>query len=140
MEEGIIYVAFLFFLAATAAVTISLLKKRNAKTTSDHSSGNAAYSNIPKSKDGPEYDAAVLLAILREQLNYSREDVSTLQEEVEQLTAQVLAIRNDVLFFLANNSKETKVDIGRLEIELGKINNRLDNYRIILSRIEENTR
>lgn len=138
MEEGIIYAAIILF---TLVAAILLKKRDGAKTTANNPGRDEAAPNIPQSKDPPpEYDNAVLLAILREQLNYSREDVSTLQEEVEKLTAQVLSIRNDVLFFLANNSKETKIDIGRLEIELGKINNRLDNYRIILSRIEEHTR
>lgn len=136
MEEVIIYVTLLFLLAATAY----LLKKRNGKTTPDHPDGNAAYPNIPKSKDGAEYDTAVLLAILREQLNHSREDVTALQDAVEELTTQIAGLRTDTLMHLISYSKEAKVDIGRVEIELGKINNRLDNYRLIISRIEENTR
>lgn len=62
-----------------------------------------------------EYERQVVLDLLRDQLKYSQEDYSELQGEMKALRVQVAKVENGV----------------------GGINNRLDNYRILLSQLLE---
>lgn len=97
--------------------------------------------NRNKARLFKEYtEKSPLVDILKDQMAHSREDIGELQEEVERLTEQVTGWRNDVLVYLITNSKEAKIDIGRVENILGQMNNRLENYRFLLSKLEENSR
>lgn len=97
--------------------------------------------NRNKARLFKEYtEKSPLVDILKDQMAHGREDIGELQEEVERLTEQVSGLRNDILFHLVSASKESKIDIGRVENTLGQINNRLENYRFLLSKLEENSR
>lgn len=85
-------------------------------------------------------ESSPLIDILKDQLAYSREDVTALQKAVDEVTEQMAGLRTDLLIHLMAGSKESKIDIGRVENTLGQINNRLENYRFLLSKLEENTR
>jgi hypothetical protein len=141
MSQGGLTVVFVIagLLNVSLAVYI-LVKYKGSIRASDPDRANRYQASVDSrgAKAGNEqYNPEVLVSILRDQLAHSREDFSELQEEVERLTVQVAGLRADFLFTLTTYSKESKIDIGRLEIELGKINNRLDNYRLLLSGIQE---
>lgn len=78
-----------------------------------------AHLDIQRSKAGmDEYERQVVIDLLRDQLKYSQEDYSALQGEVKAMRVQIADLKNAI----------------------GRIDNRLDNYRLLLSQIEENTR
>jgi Mg2+ and Co2+ transporter CorA len=128
-------------LALQAAVILFLARFLRANKHTNRADNNQADPNSHQSKDrAGRYDTSALMDILRDQLAHSREDVSELQEAVERLTEQIAGMRHEFLLHLLSASKEQKIDMGRTENELGRINNRLENYRLLLSQLEENTR
>lgn len=115
--------AIVFFMLALLnlffGVYIFVKYKRASASDSNRASHNPADSNRQRAKDGmEEYERQVILDILRDQLKYSQEDYSELQGEMKAL----------------------RVQVAKLENGQTATNNRLDNYRLLLSQIEANTR
>lgn len=64
-----------------------------------------------------DYERQVIIDILKDQLEYSRKDLSGLQRSMEDMTKQLSELKTAQIM----------------------TSNRLESYRILLSRIEENT-
>lgn len=72
-----------------------------------------------KNKEGmDDYERQAIIDILKDQLEYSRKDLSSLQRAVEAVTKELSELKTAQIV----------------------TSNRLEGYRILLSRIEENTR
>lgn len=65
-----------------------------------------------------DYERQVIIDILKDQLEYSRKDLSALQRAMEAVTKEVSELKTAQIM----------------------TSNRLEGYRLLLSRIEENTR
>lgn len=135
MSTGGLTIVFIITVLLNLSLGIYILVRYKRDPYRSNHNTTDQDSRQPKGGAG-EYTESPLVDMLKDQLAYSREDVSELQGEVKELADQIAGLRNDLLIHLMASSKEYKIDIGRVEIELGKINNRLDNYRLLLSQIE----
>lgn len=118
---GLIIIVILMAVAyvgvCLSIIIFILARNKTGDPTDPHRANrNKANLDLLRSQAGmEEYERQVVLDMLRDQLKYSQEDYSELQGEMKAL----------------------RVQVAKLENGLAAINNRLDNYRILLSQILE---
>lgn len=83
-----------------------------------------------------EYERQTIIDILKDQLAHSREANSDFERDFEKLIARIETIEGRVI----TKIEALEVKLGKVENGLGQINNRLDTYRLLLTRNEDNSR
>lgn len=80
-----------------------------------------------------EYERQTIIDILKDQLAHSREANSDLEKEIEKLCIKVETLEARIV----TKIEALEVKAGKIENGLGQITNRLDSYRLLLSKIQE---
>lgn len=90
-----------------------------------------------KSKEGMiDYERQAMVDILKDQLEHSREANSAFERDFEKLMTRIETFEARMI----TKIETLEIKAGKLENGLGQINNRLDMYRLLLSKGEESTR